>query len=514
MLDLWDASHPIHIIGHSFGGNTALILLTLLAQDYWGYGTSAAWVSSITAICSPLRGCTLPFAWGLDTERPLRIGGKRRAANKSAQCVQCPPDGERALLPECLPINLEPYRPDTSVWLCCSRYRHRVHRRTKAQQQWPWLKGLYDFQAGHWVEDTNWKTGITMRHPFWINGDNTLHDATPAASAACLRAARPHLGNLHLISVTADTNVKPILSEAQLSRAKIITAASTITIALIAVRFRTQLRSLLPHTVGQSGMIPRSCRPCRLVLRHRTVNQLRSPKLAAIVALASASTIAAAAGAAAAAATLLGIPLRLPRGQELAPLRPFLERIRPILHAYLLPWLVKPVFRLNAAAIHRTAALLQGDLNVTFALHRTDTNDGIVDLPSQRGIDASDTGGVGGGGTKVSSPRVRRRRASMTDVQNGEGSSGSATTANNSSPLKERRVMSMGDLLREPTQNESGSPLPERHFSNDRQMCELGVARMEIRRPLSRLLLGATIHRRGLRRVDGILCVCRVRIIR
>ena len=45
MLDLWDASHPIHIIGHSFGGNTALVLLTLLAQDYWGYGTSAAWVS-------------------------------------------------------------------------------------------------------------------------------------------------------------------------------------------------------------------------------------------------------------------------------------------------------------------------------------------------------------------------------------------------------------------------------------------------------------------------------------
>mgnify|MGYP001342810401 CR=1 FL=1 len=37
---------------------------------------------------------------------------------------------ERALLlPECFPINLEPYRPDTSVWLCCSRYRHRVHRR-------------------------------------------------------------------------------------------------------------------------------------------------------------------------------------------------------------------------------------------------------------------------------------------------------------------------------------------------------------------------------------------------
>lgn len=33
-LEQWDAEHPIHIVGHSFGGNTALALVTLLAQDY------------------------------------------------------------------------------------------------------------------------------------------------------------------------------------------------------------------------------------------------------------------------------------------------------------------------------------------------------------------------------------------------------------------------------------------------------------------------------------------------
>ena len=66
LIPQWDADHPIHLIGHSLGGNTALTLVTLLAQDFWELGTSAAWVSSVSTVCSPLRGCTLPFTWGLD----------------------------------------------------------------------------------------------------------------------------------------------------------------------------------------------------------------------------------------------------------------------------------------------------------------------------------------------------------------------------------------------------------------------------------------------------------------
>jgi hypothetical protein len=54
-----------------------------------------------------------------------------------------------------------------------------------------------------------------MRHPLWQHGDNVLIDATPTASAFDLRAARPHLVGLYLISVTCDTErgnggVKPM----------------------------------------------------------------------------------------------------------------------------------------------------------------------------------------------------------------------------------------------------------------------------------------------------------------
>jgi hypothetical protein len=79
-------------------------------------------------------------------------------------------------------------------------------------------------------------------------------------------------------------------------------------------------------------------------------------------------------------------PILTPRGifsdDVAAPIRPLIEATRPLLHAYLLPWLVRPALRLNSAAIHRTAALLQGTLRVSFA---ADANDGLVDLPSHLG---------------------------------------------------------------------------------------------------------------------------------
>ena len=133
------------------------------------------------------------------------------------------------------------------------------------------------------------------------------------------------------------------------------------------------------------------------LLRHRAVHKLRSPKLAAAVMFGATATVAATAAAAAAIATAIDIPFRLPRGgvlgheewrSVLAPLRPLVERYTtPVLHAYLLPWLVRPALRLNSAAIHRTAALLQGSLRVSFA---SDNNDGLVDLPSHIGVDAAE----------------------------------------------------------------------------------------------------------------------------
>lgn len=66
LLEDWCASNPIHLIGHSFGGNTAVALFNLIAEDFWKVGTGPDWVVSVTCICSPLRGCNLPSMFGLE----------------------------------------------------------------------------------------------------------------------------------------------------------------------------------------------------------------------------------------------------------------------------------------------------------------------------------------------------------------------------------------------------------------------------------------------------------------
>ena len=55
LLPAWADGAPCHLVGHSFGGNTALTLFALLAQDFWSVGSGPGWVISVTCIASPLR---------------------------------------------------------------------------------------------------------------------------------------------------------------------------------------------------------------------------------------------------------------------------------------------------------------------------------------------------------------------------------------------------------------------------------------------------------------------------
>ena len=55
----WDREHPIHLVGHSMGGQTCRVLVELLAQDYFGMGTDDSWVKSVTTISTPHNGTTL-----------------------------------------------------------------------------------------------------------------------------------------------------------------------------------------------------------------------------------------------------------------------------------------------------------------------------------------------------------------------------------------------------------------------------------------------------------------------
>lgn len=426
----WDEQNPIHLIGHSFGGNTALTLVTLLAQDFWGLGTSSRWVASVSTICSPLRGCTLPYAWGFD-------GFEAKAA---ASCSTCATNGAVAAAPAAHGTLLVAESANdrgasgsggggtngggggggaaSSSSSLCSQPDHKVlwckrgqvprlfsvvnglcilcAPLIKAQFRWPWLTGLFDFRVSQWG-DPYVSQMISMRHAFWITGDNMLIDGTPAASSQALRNVRPHLHDTYLVSVTCDqTAPTPMLTDAQVRRAKLVTAATAAVLALLVHRFRTQLRRLLRDASRDARRYLLALMALAALLRHRAARRLKSPRLAAIVAAGSIATVGAATAAVAAAATVLGIPLRRSAWtdgslQQLAPLRPLIERLRPILHAYLLPWLVRPALRLNSAAIHRTRALLQGDLRVSFAASFvSDTNDGIVDLPSHVGVDSVD----------------------------------------------------------------------------------------------------------------------------
>jgi triacylglycerol lipase len=64
----WDQNHPVHLVGHSMGGQDVKMLTQLLATNgaplnpnLFPYATSAAWVASATTISTPNDGTTLIY---------------------------------------------------------------------------------------------------------------------------------------------------------------------------------------------------------------------------------------------------------------------------------------------------------------------------------------------------------------------------------------------------------------------------------------------------------------------
>ncbi|BBM81980.1 esterase/lipase family protein [Candidatus Uabimicrobium amorphum] len=69
----WSEENPVHLVGHSMGGQTSRLLVELLAKDYFGIGTNEKWVKSVTTISTPHNGTTLAtmidsFSGGLAEE--------------------------------------------------------------------------------------------------------------------------------------------------------------------------------------------------------------------------------------------------------------------------------------------------------------------------------------------------------------------------------------------------------------------------------------------------------------
>lgn len=55
----WSEARPVHLIGHSMGGQTVRVLVDLLERDAFAVGSSGRWIRSVSTLSSPHRGTTL-----------------------------------------------------------------------------------------------------------------------------------------------------------------------------------------------------------------------------------------------------------------------------------------------------------------------------------------------------------------------------------------------------------------------------------------------------------------------
>lgn len=210
LLRRWDAANPIHIIGHSFGGNTAVRLLTLLADDYWGLGTSSEWVLSITCICSPLRGCSLVYA----------VTG-----------VTIEPGSTNLMIPK---------------WSFAHWAAIILGIFLRAQCLFPslHLKALYDMKCDQWGSlPLTWKGVVDIQHPFWQSGDNVVNVSDPVYSERSTLARLKRIRDTRLVAVVAES-VEP-LSPARALAACVPLACSAVAAVLALWRIRRRLKTLL-----------------------------------------------------------------------------------------------------------------------------------------------------------------------------------------------------------------------------------------------------------------------------
>jgi triacylglycerol esterase/lipase EstA (alpha/beta hydrolase family) len=67
----WSSGNPVHLVGHSMGAPTIWMLQHLLAIDFFGWGSDANWVKSISAVSGVLNGSTATYYLGCDEETGL-----------------------------------------------------------------------------------------------------------------------------------------------------------------------------------------------------------------------------------------------------------------------------------------------------------------------------------------------------------------------------------------------------------------------------------------------------------
>jgi len=67
----WDSHHPVHLVGHSLGGQTIRCLQYLLDKDYWSWDSSCSWICSISTLSGANNGSTATYYFDADEQTGL-----------------------------------------------------------------------------------------------------------------------------------------------------------------------------------------------------------------------------------------------------------------------------------------------------------------------------------------------------------------------------------------------------------------------------------------------------------
>ena len=196
-LGVWDEEHPVHLVGHSYGGQTCRVLHEYLARGLFRCGgepvrSSSAWVRSVTCVNAPLNGSRVVHALGLPRGSPyvapfsagywltlLMENAARFGPERLAAAIRMPPAHLRGSLPR--------------------RLRQLLHN----------------------IVGSSRVTGT---------GDSAASDLSPAASAAWNRFLRTH-GTTYYLSIAGSAAATPAPGPARLSPLQLFKAAFLWTMA-------------------------------------------------------------------------------------------------------------------------------------------------------------------------------------------------------------------------------------------------------------------------------------------
>ncbi|CAK4082092.1 unnamed protein product [Aphanomyces euteiches] len=152
-------AHPVHLLGHSFGGTTALELYQMICRDFFGVGSNYKWVKSITTVASPLTGSTLGSALGAEADTPVPVlSGAHLLAIKVG-----------------------------TFWKASTTFL-------------PILKHIFDYQLDQWKGIASWDVLYSTRSSILMSQDNALYSSLPSFRIKKNKELI-HMDKLHLFSI-------------------------------------------------------------------------------------------------------------------------------------------------------------------------------------------------------------------------------------------------------------------------------------------------------------------------